>query len=939
MFSSITSTWITTLTNLLTSSPTFIEEYITDKSNITISVQREKNSIKQEADFGYVPLLKEEKERIYSSCKWNITNNNISPISIGILFLPATTSSQYTYYLDSLPDNTNNITTIQIEGNSSYSFDQYCYQSKINGMNIEYLVFILPSFLDSYYSKKDNYSSLIIRRSLSINVDKENMKLLSVESTPYYPLSLRLSLFQTPEIIFQAENPFPTQEDNNNNNNNYYIQERTTIPSYLLDLNIQKVLYGDSEQFDKAWELFTQEEMKKRKLIKNINQDLKEFNLFCEKFRLALFAEELELINEMYKYDLFYVLFLPSFSQEKGFFCFKVPGVAEQKPNLQLGDLIYVWILGKKGKEIEKNFSIQCECYITYIIQDQVTINFPLQQVLYYFGLNSAKELLKQVDFHIRFTLNNYKFKCFQNALVAINSFSSIYKPLLFPSSSSSFLSPSSQDSKIKLYNPVLNSEQKLAVQDIINQSITPSSSNNNNNIYIIHGPPGTGKTITVVESILQTLIYHKGKCRILVCAPSGYSADVLTNKLSEYKEMISPKNLLRLNSFQRHISILPHLSPFCLKDETTGLYRIPSLIEIVQYSIIICTCLSSQVLVDLKISKGYFSSIFVDEAGQALEPELYIPLQLADSHTQIIMAGDPMQLSPIVHSPLAQELGLECSLQERIMNLYRNNNKNNMVSLLNNYRAHPALLQVTSDLFYDSTLKCCADLTKVNSLAEWNNNFPLLFQGCIGKDVYVEEQNSFYNQQDIFLISELIEQLLEGKKVLPGEITVIAPYRLQVMKIRHFLRKKNLSEIQVEDVEAMQGREQRIIIISTTLSRSKELYVQKIKKKNNNKKELNLLNNPKRFNVALSRAKALTIIVGNPYFLQHEFYWSSLMEYCIRNQSYTGCDIPIQLQYNADSATTLGNGYTINNSEKLVDKEIEENCFLTENLKWKLIL
>lgn len=116
------------------------------------------------------------------------------------------------------------------------------------------------------------------------------------------------------------------------------------------------------------------------------------------------------------------------------------------------------------------------------------------------------------------------------------------------------------------------------------------------------------------------------------------------------------------------------------------------------------------------------------------------------------------------------------------------------------------------------------------------------------------------------------------------ADIGVISPYRKQVQKIKKVLEKKNLTDIKVGSVEEFQGQERLVIIISTVRSTNEEFL------KMDRDYKLGFLKNPKRFNVAITRAKALLICIGNPYMLSKDEHWNRFLQYCRQNGAYTGC-------------------------------------------------
>lgn len=181
---------------------------------------------------------------------------------------------------------------------------------------------------------------------------------------------------------------------------------------------------------------------------------------------------------------------------------------------------------------------------------------------------------------------------------------------------------------------------------------------------FIVFGPPGTGKTVTIVEAIHQLLL-RDPEAHILACAPSNSAADLITRKLSS----LGTTQLFRLNSLSRNYLEFPEdLIKFsAVNDNLTFVF--PVVEDLRKYRVIVSTCLSGGVPAHLGVKRGHFSYIFCDEAGQATEPEVMLPIKsLADKFTNVVLAGDNKQLGPIIQSPIAGALGLKVSYLARLM-------------------------------------------------------------------------------------------------------------------------------------------------------------------------------------------------------------------------------------------------------------------------------
>ncbi|RZC39005.1 helicase mov-10-B.1 [Asbolus verrucosus] len=239
------------------------------------------------------------------------------------------------------------------------------------------------------------------------------------------------------------------------------------------------------------------------------------------------------------------------------------------------------------------------------------------------------------------------------------------------------------------------NFEQKNAVLKILNSvQALP---------YIVFGPPGTGKTVTIVEAILQ--IKKHTKKRILVCAPANSACDVLALKLMPY---CTKDELIRIHSTTRERNtITKDLMEYSnVEDDEFTKVEMKKLLS---YKIVVTTL----TLIG-RFQRDYNPDcVFVDEAAQASEPETDIAIGLLSVGKQVVLAGDPKQLGPMV-TDCAAKLGLGISLLERLMNyeVYKPDAStkaydSNFITMLKlNFRSHPNILLIPNQLFYDNNLE-----------------------------------------------------------------------------------------------------------------------------------------------------------------------------------------------------------------------------------------
>ena len=173
---------------------------------------------------------------------------------------------------------------------------------------------------------------------------------------------------------------------------------------------------------------------------------------------------------------------------------------------------------------------------------------------------------------------------------------------------------------------------------------------------------PGTGKTVTIIEAIRQLL--RSPNTVILASAPSNAAADIIASRLRAH---LTPEQLFRFYAPSYRGAVPPGLAPFTFRQN--NVYSVHELGKMGRFRVIVTTCLSGCVPPGIGLPRGHFTHIFVDEAGQASEPECLVPItNILGNATNVILSGDPCQLGPIIHSPIAVEFGLGVSFLERLM-------------------------------------------------------------------------------------------------------------------------------------------------------------------------------------------------------------------------------------------------------------------------------
>ena len=333
------------------------------------------------------------------------------------------------------------------------------------------------------------------------------------------------------------------------------------------------------------------------------------------------------------------------------------------------------------------------------------------------------------------------------------------------------------------------------------------------------------------------------------------------------------------------------------------------------------------------------------------------------------MLAGDPKQLGPTIREPTAARAGLGMSIQERLLKLplYKSGNINVMTRLVANYRSNEALLTVPSKLFYEGSLQSLAPKEVADPFEDFGDlgpkGFPLLLCNVRdGKERNKLDTPSFFNMEECDAILALVKGLLNCKtkegipKLHTGQIAVITPFRAQVLALRTVLRSANLGGVNVGVVEDFQGQEQKVVLISTVLTRDHDRWNRQsaggFHQANNGSKEsvqgrLGFMHDPKRFNVAITRAHALCVIVGNAEYLESSgTYWTALIEHIRRNNGIVGEDRYDDEQGNTDDEDIYGVDDLLRRVEELrllgsgfEDDMYDLSFYCSDAPQWKVML
>lgn len=421
---------------------------------------------------------------------------------------------------------------------------------------------------------------------------------------------------------------------------------------------------------------------------------------------------------------------------------------------------------------------------------------------------------------------------------------------------------------------PELNGSQVNAVKSVLQKPLS-----------LIQGPPGTGKTVTSA-----TVIYHLAKVnggQVLVCAPSNVAVDQLcerihrtglkvvrlTAKSREDAEssvrFLSLHEQVRMNDSNLELTKLSQLKSELGELSSQDEKKFKSLTRAAEREIlnnadvICCTCVGAG---DPRLAKMKFRTVLIDESTQSAEPECMIPLVLGCK--QVVLVGDHQQLGPVIMNKKAAKAGLNQSLFERLVILGLAPIRLNV-----QYRMHPCLSEFPSNMFYEGSLQ--NGVTMQQRLRRdvdfpWPvGDTPMMFWSNLGNEEISASGTSYLNRTEASNVEKIVTRFFKAG-VQPQDIGVITPYEGQrsyvvsSMQNTGTFKKEHYKEIEVASVDAFQGREKDFIVLSCVRS--------------NDHQGIGFLSDPRRLNVALTRAKYGLVILGNPKVLSKHPLWHHLL-------------------------------------------------------------
>lgn len=434
--------------------------------------------------------------------------------------------------------------------------------------------------------------------------------------------------------------------------------------------------------------------------------------------------------------------------------------------------------------------------------------------------------------------------------------------------------------------NEKLNNSQSYAVRSILSDC----------SVHVVHGPPGTGKTRTITDAIVR---FAKDGKRILVATPTNAAADHICLQLvhagcdalrygNSFKMTIEAEHYSLYTRIQNHpeLAVVARLSKDAdvirkkafryvrnfdadaqmerkqLRQELKEIQKdIRSIEKQIRQSLVEKAQVIVGTLIGLhqdEILNQTFDALFVDEAGQALEPAIWA---LGKHVKKLVLAGDPFQLPPVLFAANAQKLALSTSLIEVAIQ------KGHPTSLLDTqYRMNHKIMQFSNHWFYQNKLKSANE----NSQRQLENEpfEPIEFidtAGC-SFDEEMDESGGISNHGEADILTKRFKELnLSGKNC-----GLISPYRKQVVVLDELIKHTSVT---VQTIDSFQGQERDIILISLVRS--------------NSAGEIGFLKDYRRMNVAMTRAKEKLILIGDSATLGNDSFYGELLSYIEQNGSY----------------------------------------------------
>lgn len=562
-------------------------------------------------------------------------------------------------------------------------------------------------------------------------------------------------------------------------------------------------------------------------------------------------------------------------------------------------DQLVIEIERRDDKEIEHNFEYgRPVCFFTtngtgsprylnfsgiisYVQDDRMVVVLPTPSALF-----DLQDVNSELGVQLYFDETSYKtmFSALSGAMKAKNNQLAHLRDVLLGKT------PASERKLFPVRFPWLNTTQEEAVNHVLAAK----------EVSIVHGPPGTGKTTTLVEAIYETL--HREN-QVMVSAQSNTAVDWISEKLVDRGiNVLRIGNPTRVNdkmlsfTYERRFESHPDFSELwgirkaireiqssfrkkSHSEKETARNRLSRLrfratelevqIDTDLFSearVIACTLVGSANRV---LTNHTFTTLFIDEAAQALEAACWIAIGKAD---RVILAGDHHQLPPTIKCIEAARGGLDHTLMQKVAI-----HKPETVSLLKiQYRMHEDIMRFSSHWFYRDELKAAPEVSHRGILTY---DTPVVWfdtADCDFDEDQLSESMSRINKQEAVLLVEQLQAYIEKitkERVLDESIDfgLISPYKSQVQYIRGLIKRNAFFKpfrklITVHTVDGFQGQERDVIMISLVRA--------------NDQGSIGFLNDLRRMNVAITRARMKLVILGDASTLTKHAFYRELYKY-----------------------------------------------------------
>lgn len=519
------------------------------------------------------------------------------------------------------------------------------------------------------------------------------------------------------------------------------------------------------------------------------------------------------------------------------------------------------------------------QCYVEAVGDGVMSISLPSKA-----ALQSLRDLAERHLLGLQLGVDNTSYRVMQESLAAAEHKEDErfvrLRNVLVGNAKPSFRSLP------RLSFPWLNPSQNDAIQRVVESQ----------EVSIVHGPPGTGKTTTLVEAIIETL---ERETQVLVCAPSNAAVDWISEQLARRGvNVLRVGNPLRMSdemlacSYERRYSAHPDyhelwnirrtLAQGAKGEQAHRLRNRQTELEIKinadlfnEARVVSCTLIGSAYHI---MDRRRFSTLFIDEAAQALEPACWAAILRAD---RVVMSGDHQQLPPTVKSLEAVKGGLADTLMQKVVALHPQ-----CVTLLTTqYRMNEDIMSFSSHWFYHGQLRAAPEaahrqVSPLDTPLMWIDTSGFSGDSGLSGESGVPEKRtrtgSLTNAQEARLVIHTLRDYIEmisPQKIESERIDfgIITPYRGQarlirrLLKMQHYFRRLR-RHITVGTVDGFQGQERDVIVISLV--------------RDNAEGQIGFLRDLRRMNVAITRARMKLIIIGNAQTLSRHRFYRALAEH-----------------------------------------------------------